>query len=273
MGAASMACHRVRIVARLFLGRSGVGNPLLDLGCERFTPEGVEHGSAVERFTPPPGLETRETLLFGAACALLLAAKLLALVYYRIDSDEPQHLHVVWNWLHVGVGYRDFFDNHTPLFHLMCVPVLALVGEQATTLLTLRLVSLVSYLGALVLAAALARTFTTPRLARWSALLLGAFPPFFLVSTEYRPDVLWALLWLAFLNVLVRSDWRGGRVFGAFLVLGANFCVSMKSTLMLVVLLFAMVVCISATRRDLLRPPWSSRPSRHCPVYASFRWR
>ena len=35
--------------------------------------------------------------------------------------------------------YRDFFDNHHPLFHLLTAPFAALVGERSTALLWMRL--------------------------------------------------------------------------------------------------------------------------------------
>jgi hypothetical protein len=66
------------------------------------------------------------------------AMRVLFVLHYRIDSDEPQHLHVVWGWTHHLVQYRDVFDNHTPLFHLVCIPLLQLVGERADALIFMR---------------------------------------------------------------------------------------------------------------------------------------
>jgi len=42
---------------------------------------------------------------------------------YRFDSDEPQHMHVAWGWAHGFIQYRDVFDNHMPLFHLLTAPL------------------------------------------------------------------------------------------------------------------------------------------------------
>ena len=63
-----------------------------------------------------------------------------------MDSDEPQHLHVVWNWSQGRVAYRDFFDNHTPLFHLLMAPLLCLLGERADILNVMRLFVIPFYL-------------------------------------------------------------------------------------------------------------------------------
>src|SRR5258708_36042388 len=57
---------------------------------------------------------------------------------YRFDSDEPQHLHVAWGWTAGLVQYRDLFDNHAPLFHILMAPILRLVGERPDVLLYMR---------------------------------------------------------------------------------------------------------------------------------------
>ena len=63
----------------------------------------------------------------------------------RFDSDEPQHLHVIWAWTHGLVQYRDVFDNHMPLFHLLCAPILGLMGEHAADLYWMRLLMVPLY--------------------------------------------------------------------------------------------------------------------------------
>src|SRR6202022_3139336 len=57
---------------------------------------------------------------------------------YRFDSDEPQHLHVAWGWTAGLLQYRDLFDNHAPLFHILTAPMLKLVGERPDVLLYMR---------------------------------------------------------------------------------------------------------------------------------------
>ena len=60
---------------------------------------------------------------------LLLVLKIFYAVHYRIDSDEPQHLHVVWGWTQHMIPYRDYFDNHSPLFQMLCAPLLGRLGR------------------------------------------------------------------------------------------------------------------------------------------------
>ena len=94
----------------------------------------VERGEAVPRRGKTP-------FELGCALALLAGAVLLrlaAIVHYRFDNDEPQHLHVVWAWTQGLVQYRDVFDNHMPLFHLLNAPLLWLVGAHPATLFAMR---------------------------------------------------------------------------------------------------------------------------------------
>src|SRR5262245_8434288 len=78
----------------------------------------------------------RLVLIVLAAATVVLRA--IVFYRYRFDSDEPQHLHVTWGWSAGLLQYRDFFDNHAPLFHMMTAPILTLVGERPDVLLYMR---------------------------------------------------------------------------------------------------------------------------------------
>ncbi|MEA2569423.1 MAG: hypothetical protein QOI24_1424 [Acidobacteriota bacterium] len=151
-----------------------------------------------------------------------LILRVLCFLNYRFDSDEPQHLHVAWGWTRGFVQYRDFFDNHAPLFHMVTAPILSLVGERSDALLWMRAPML--FLFAVVLGV----TYAIGK--RWEAvLLLAFFPPFFLKSLEYRTDNLWTALWMLALLALIRK-----KAFLAGLLLGLAFCVSLKTLLLIV---------------------------------------
>src|SRR5882724_3994814 len=82
------------------------------------------------------------------AMALIVAAAFLRALYafrYRVDTDEPQHLHVAWAWAHGLVQYRDVFDNHMPLFHLLTAPLVRALGERADIVPVMRLAMLPGY--------------------------------------------------------------------------------------------------------------------------------
>ncbi|HWS72879.1 MAG TPA: hypothetical protein VN605_12235, partial [Thermoanaerobaculia bacterium] len=69
-------------------------------------------------------------MALAALGAVSLVFRSLAFFRYRFDSDEPQHLHVAWGWTAGLVQYRDYFDNHAPLVHILTAPILRLVGER-----------------------------------------------------------------------------------------------------------------------------------------------
>src|SRR5262245_66003722 len=123
---------------------------------------------------------------------LLTLGLLLGIVLawsFRVNSDEPQHLHVVWSWTQGLLPYRDVFDNHTPLFHVLSVPALLVVGERPDAVLWMRLTMLPLWGAALLLTAAIGRTLFTPRVGWGSAALAAFFPACFFCSVEYRPDL------------------------------------------------------------------------------------
>src|ERR1700692_2471357 len=87
----------------------------------------------------PSIASARDHALVGA---LLAAALLLRVAYvfaYRMNNDEPQHLHVVWAWTQGLLPYRDVFDNHAPLFHMLVAPLAAALGERADILTWMRM--------------------------------------------------------------------------------------------------------------------------------------
>jgi Dolichyl-phosphate-mannose-protein mannosyltransferase len=176
-------------------------------------------------------LPRSERLLLIAAAATSLLLRAVALVRYRFDSDEPQHLHVAWGWTQGLVQYRDLFDNHTPLFHIVTAPLLALAGERSDVLIWMRIPMLALF--AIVLWATwwIARELYDERVAAWAAVLLSLFPPFFLKSLEFRTDNLWNTLWVLAVVAVMRR-----RFFLAGLLLGGALAVSMKTILLIVTL-------------------------------------
>ena len=65
----------------------------------------------------PPSLQ--EIIVAAFTLAILLGLKWFYAGNQLWDSDEPQHLHVVWAWTFGLLPYRDVFDNHSPLFQAL----------------------------------------------------------------------------------------------------------------------------------------------------------
>ena len=179
----------------------------------------------------------RTALVAAVGAAALLRA--MATLHYRIDSDEPQHLHVAWAWSRGLLQYRDVFDNHMPLFHLAMAPLLRLFGERAVSLIWMRAAMVPLYAATILLTYRIAASCYAKRTARWIALVASLVPGYLLCSTEFRTDDLWTVFWLLSIAILVTG--RPGRpmprTFAAGVALGFAFITSAKTTLLILALL------------------------------------
>jgi len=192
---------------------------------------------------------------------LLAALLLLQVAYifrYHVNMDELQHLHVVWGWAHGLLQYRDVFDNHAPLFHLLCTPLFLAFGEQSQVLFQMRLVTLSLYTLTLWNTYLLGCTLFSRRVGLWAAVFTGLFPGFFLCALEFRTDDLWTVLWLLTLTVLVKGRLTLGRSFLVGVFLGAALGTSMKTILLFVALSAAVLATAALTARSCSRPSFGS---------------
>jgi hypothetical protein len=178
---------------------------------------------------------------------LALGATLRCAVAWRfgINSDEPQHLHVVWAWTQGLLPYRDVFDNHMPLFQLLSVPALVLVGERATAVLWMRLSVLPLWVAAVLLTARIGHVLFSSRVGWWSAIIAGLFPLFFFCTLEFRPDDLWTVLWLAAITLAVGGRATPVRSLAVGLALGAALAVSLKAVMMLLAVAVAAGIALA----------------------------
>ena len=183
----------------------------------------------------PPG---DRRLAFAFLCIALVLRSIYAW-HFRIDSDELQHLHVVWAWTQGLLPYRDVFDNHAPVFQAACAPLFHALGVRADIVLPMRLAMFPIFFLTIWCVRACARTMFAPRAALWAAVFAAFCPPFFFTSIEFRPDELWALAWLLTLTILLTGRLSTARLFSAGLMLGFAFSVSMKTSVLLAALAFA----------------------------------
>lgn len=172
---------------------------------------------------------------FGVAMLIFIAVfRWRSISRFRIDSDEPQHLHVVWGWTQGLLQYRDFFDNHTPIFHIFYAPLLHLLGERADILVAMRIAELPLFALTLWCVYAVGKRLYDARVGWWAMLLTASEAMFFYTSLEFRADVLWTLLWMATLLVLLGSEGKKGRLLFAGVLLGATLGTSIKTAVLIV---------------------------------------
>src|SRR6266850_2178197 len=184
-----------------------------------------------------------------ALCAAGLALRVAYVFAYPFDSDEPQHLHVAWAWTKGLLPYRDVFDNHAPLFHILSAPFVALIGETPRILVLMRLTMVPLFAAALWGSFLLGRRLFGTRAGLWSAVICGLSPTFFFKSLEYRADVLWAALWLLAIAVLLDERLDARRGFYGGLLLGACLAVSLKTSMLLAALAIASAVVLVLSPR------------------------
>lgn len=179
----------------------------------------------------PPRFTAGDRLAL-AFIAALLVLRLWFVVRHGVDSDEPQHLHVIYGWLNGEVPYLDRFDNHTPLFAWLFLPLAGLLGETPDVVLWARIALIPLSFGGIGLLYLLALRLHGRTVALWTVVLTLALADWALKSIEFRPDVLWSVLFLLALLVLSgRSGAVGWRsYFIAGLVLGAALTASIKTS-------------------------------------------
>ena len=199
-----------------------------------------QRASFVQRAANYFGMSGRAELFAAASLFLLLVAfKAVNILYQGFDSDEAQHLHVIWAWTRGLVQYRDVFDNHMPLFQILFAPIFALVGERATALFWMRFLLLPMYFVAAWCTYRIGELLFSRRAGAWAVLLAGFYVHYHFRSLEFRTDNLWAPLWLLCLTTLFSGPFTIRRALVAGLLLGLCFGVSLKSTVFLLVLLMS----------------------------------
>src|SRR5689334_216038 len=146
-----------------------------------------------------------ERIAFAMAALAQVVLRTLYVLNHRADFDEPQHLHVVWGWTQGLVQYRDYFDNHTPIFQMLSAPILKLFGERADILIPMRLAMIPLFGGMLWCTYRMGRALYSSRAGIWAAIFAALYPVFMLTSTEFRTDDLWVLGWMVTLTVAVNA--------------------------------------------------------------------
>ncbi len=178
--------------------------------------------------------------LFGA----LILLRIIYAYTLRVDSDEPQHLHVVWAWAQGLLPFRDVFDNHMQLFQLINYPFLSLIGENADVVVWMRLLVIPWYLLLLWCTYRIGVKLYSREVGIWAASFCSLYPRFFELTTEFRPDNAWAAVWLLMLMTMIEGELTYKRGFLVGLITGAAFAISIKTTLLLATLLLAALATI-----------------------------
>ncbi|HEY4256179.1 MAG TPA: glycosyltransferase family 39 protein [Candidatus Udaeobacter sp.] len=200
--------------------------------------------------------ESAEFVAAVSLFALMIALRVVNMMQSRFDTDESQHMHVIWAWARGFIQYRDVFDNHMPLFQIMFAPIFGLIGDRATILYWMRFILLPLYFVAAWSTYRIAELLFSRRAGVWAVILTGLYPKYHFISFEFRTDNLWALLWLLCITTLLGGALIVPRALIAGLLLGFCFGVSMKSILLLLALLVSAVIALLLVGRKQLGQSW-----------------
>ena len=197
-----------------------------------------------------------EFIAAASLFVLMVLVRVINITRYRFDSDEAQHLHVIWGWTRGLVQYRDLFDNHMPLFHILLAPIFGLIGERPTVLYWMRFILLPMYFVAAWCTYRIAAVIFSRRVGVWSVILVGLFFRYHFISLEFRTDNVWAPLWLLCMTVLVSGSFSVSRMLVAGVFLGLCFAVSPKSVLFLISLGIAAPLSLFLVHGRKVRATW-----------------
>jgi hypothetical protein len=147
--------------------------------------------------SPPGGAKVDVGVWFLlAAIAALLGARIPLITARVFDNDEFEHAHAAWSVSKGLVPYRDFFEHHTPWYHLALGPffhwfAVAESFESAKHfLLFARLLSLALTVLSAVLIFLVVRLGGSRRAGLFAGLFLIGQPVLMQKTLEIRPDVL-----------------------------------------------------------------------------------
>jgi Dolichyl-phosphate-mannose-protein mannosyltransferase len=203
------------------------------------------------------GMPRREFIAAASLFVVMIAFKIVNMMCFRFDSDEPQHLHVIWAWARGFVQYRDVFDNHMPLFQIMFAPIFGLIGDRPTILYWMRFILLPMYFVAAWCTYRIGTLLFSRRVGAWAVLLAGGSTSYHFISFEFRTDNLWAPLWLLCIAVLLGGAMNVRRAMVAGLLFGFCFGISMKSSLLLLSIFVATVIALLLVGREQLGKSWA----------------
>src|ERR1700757_1148507 len=212
----------------------------------------AQRGAVYFGMSGPTELVAAATLLMA-----MIALKLANVTTYRFESEEPQHMHVIWAWARGFVQYRDVFDNHMPLFQIMFAPIFGVIGDRATILYWMRFILLPMYFVSAWCTYRIGELLFSRRAGIWAVLLAGLFIKYHFISLEFRTDNLWAPLWLLCIVTLISGALTVPRALKAGILLGLCFGISMKSALLVLMLLLSAPIALFLVGRKQLGQSWS----------------
>jgi hypothetical protein len=169
----------------------------------------------------------------------------LALIYVRfvfrapVDHDEVEHMHIAFKLLNGQVPYRDFYQNHWPVFWLLCMPFVKAFPFSTSAILAVRGMNLLMLAGCWLLGLGLLRSIRGG--LTWFSLALYSYVMIILAYEMdwhvLRPDplmVLFSTAGLFFIPVKGHVSHRRALLLGLLFGLSASVSIKMIPMMLIV---------------------------------------
>lgn len=168
------------------------------------------------------------------------------------DHDEFEHIHSAWYIQQGDLPYRDFYQNHHPLFWLLLLPLLKIFGHSVFTIMTCRGLMLLMVAGIGFAVYKIATLATRSREVRlFALLLLMSMVVFVEKGLEVRPDVPQVLLglWSFFYILLFFKNRRLTYLTLSGISASISFLFLQKALLLLLV--YGLIFVYKLIRREM----------------------
>lgn len=197
----------------------------------------------------------RSLNLFYLSVMAVLVAIVFSMSFTRIfDPDEFFFSHISWKMLRGEKLYIDFLVLHHPLINFLIEPVIAFLGEKASTLLVLRVGMFLVFLLIITVTYRIAEEAFNKETASISVILLSSSVFFVTKVIEIRPDVpqtLTGLLSVLYLQRFLVKKNRTTLAAGAFF-LALSF-LFLQKTIFLMSIMTGFMVLMAAKKQIAFR--------------------
>jgi len=147
--------------------------------------------------------------------------------FHCFDDDEFQHCHnafLIWKGL---IPYKDFFEHHLPLYHVLFSP-LFIFGAKPASIFLFRIISILASAGVFFILYRYLEKTQNKSIGLLCCVLLGFVPMYLFKMIEARPEPIAVLLYAgAVINTLSGRDDYKNAIFSGILS-GLMVCFSQK---------------------------------------------
>ncbi|MEE9543045.1 MAG: glycosyltransferase family 39 protein [Thermodesulfobacteriota bacterium] len=167
------------------------------------------------------------------------------------NRDEIWAIHASWKMVNTGFIYTDFYKHHHPMLTFISAPIMAIFGDNITTLFILRGMALAMVVGMVALTYIMAAKLFDRTTALLSIALLITTRVFIQRAIEVRPDTPQVLFGL--LSVFFFLSFYQNRSYRNFILSSASLAISFMFMQKAVILIFFIgsVMTVDFFRKEL----------------------